>query len=426
MFSSDLTINNPTIILNEFVTKDTSNNVLVKPIKKNTKKIKPVSSLKLELTYTNYIENKIKLVSYTIPELKLVAKKYKLFLSGSKPLIIERIEQCFKKMKFAISIQCLFRGHIVRYFRKIKGDAFNNKSICVNDTDFVTMEPLNEITYEYFFSYKDNKNFTYGFNITSLIQVLKNKGKISNPYNREKLDNSIVNNIISSYKIAFIVYPEFKDENDSYNNVMRPIVSRPINTRQIIPNVLQEIYTNINNNTNIYNSRNNTVTNITNYRPTINIYTMDSDSRNRIQRINNIRANPVNQRITELFMDIDLLGNYTQSIWFSSLVKRDFIRLYQCLYDIWYIRSQMSREVRNKICPFYGPFDSIFVRPINYNDLSEEHIKLACLIAMESMVYSGIDEDSRKLGAFHALSGLTIVSPGARMALPWLYESVAF
>jgi hypothetical protein len=42
------------------------------------------------------------------------------------------------------------------------------------------------------------------------------------------------------------------------------------------------------------------------------------------------------------------------------------------------------------------------------------------------MVYSGIDDDHRKIGAFHALSGLTIVSLDARLAMPWLYESVAY
>jgi hypothetical protein len=42
------------------------------------------------------------------------------------------------------------------------------------------------------------------------------------------------------------------------------------------------------------------------------------------------------------------------------------------------------------------------------------------------MVFLGINEDSRKLGTFHALSALTIVSAGARQAMPWLYDSVAY
>jgi hypothetical protein len=45
---------------------------------------------------------------------------------------------------------------------------------------------------------------------------------------------------------------------------------------------------------------------------------------------------------------------------------------------------------------------------------------------MENMVYSGVDEEYRKIGCFHALSALTIVSYPARAALPWLYESVMY
>ena len=45
---------------------------------------------------------------------------------------------------------------------------------------------------------------------------------------------------------------------------------------------------------------------------------------------------------------------------------------------------------------------------------------------MENMVYSGVDEDHRKIGALHVLSALTVVSSGARETMPWLYESVAY
>jgi hypothetical protein len=53
-------------------------------------------------------------------------------------------------------------------------------------------------------------------------------------------------------------------------------------------------------------------------------------------------------------------------------------------------------------------------------------IQGACLTVFENMVFQGIDEDHRRIGTFHALSGLTIVSEGARQAMPWLYDSVAY
>jgi len=41
------------------------------------------------------------------------------------------------------------------------------------------------------------------------------------------------------------------------------------------------------------------------------------------------------------------------------------------------------------------------------------------------LVTSGIDRDSRALGAYYILGALTIVNHEAAMALPWLYQSMS-
>ena len=125
-------------------------------------------------------------------------------------------------------------------------------------------------------------------------------------------------------------------------------------------------------------------------------------------------------------MEIDQLGNYTLSSWFLNLNTSQYIRLYRSFYDIWHYRGQLDRDVKLKICPFGNPFAGIFDRSVYYDEISLEQIKNACLIVFENMVYSGIDDDHRKLGTFHALSALTLVSTPARNALPWLYESVVY
>jgi hypothetical protein len=40
------------------------------------------------------------------------------------------------------------------------------------------------------------------------------------------------------------------------------------------------------------------------------------------------------------------------------------------------------------------------------------------------MVFTGIDIEYRKIGALHVLSALTTVNLEARLAMPWLYDSV--
>jgi hypothetical protein len=86
----------------------------------------------------------------------------------------------------------------------------------------------------------------------------------------------------------------------------------------------------------------------------------------------------------------------------------------------------MDNITKYNICPFHSPFDGIFTRAVQYTELSILQIQLACLIVMENMIYSGIDEDYRRIGCFHALSALTIVSHPARISMPWLYESVIY
>ena len=44
---------------------------------------------------------------------------------------------------------------------------------CNNSDDFLTVEDIKEIPYEYFYSFKDNDGFLYGFNILSRFIVEK-------------------------------------------------------------------------------------------------------------------------------------------------------------------------------------------------------------------------------------------------------------
>jgi len=395
------------------------NNEIIKPEKTKKKTSKKCLDI-LEISYNNFINSKIVLEAYKIPQLKDAVKKFKLPLTGSKTVLITRITEYFHKIKNAVIIQKIFRGHMVCLSFRIRGPGYKNTKLCVNDTDFVTMEPLDEITMENFFTYQDNQNFIYGFNISSLIQIFKknlhNKNNIINPYNREKIPVNVVAHAITLYRIAYIIYPEFRAENEGFvsnNRIRRYNVNAMLNHNttdevDMPENIEREIMSRI-------------------YRPRlIANYTTNQDNYIRYNKIQQVRLQPIQQRINELFIEVDQLGNYTRSEWFSELNLRSYQRLYRCFYEIWNYRSGLQMNVKIKICPFHGPFDGIFNRPPQANELSLEQMKLACLIVFENLVYSGIDEDHRKIGCFHALSALTIVSQGARDAMPWLYESVAY
>ena len=447
--------------------------MLSKPMKQNVLysetqiRTKISNSNALLLNYKEFYKNNISLEKYKLPELKSIVRQHKLIITydkeellitGNKVLLIERIQTLFNKMKKAEIIQKNFRSWMVRYSFILNGEAVKNRSICVNDSDFVTLEPLDEIPRELFYSYKDAKDFYYGFNITSLIQMMKTKGKINNPYNREAFDIKILKNMISLYNIIQIIYPEHKDETNKVNlivsnaNISRNMIHNE-GRSQTIRNLYNEFrnrnvrsieeYTNArndNNNANNTNANTNSNTNTN----SINSYTASLSSRYYEPRVFNqqllndtvlrdnynkiveMRRKPMETRIQELFMEIDQLGNYTQSSWFSNLHRREYILLYRHLYDIWSYRAQLNNEIKNKICPLFDPFTEIFAQPIYQNHILEDQIKLACLTIIENLVYCGIDEDHKKIGTMHALSGLTMISFEARNAMPWLYESVAF
>jgi len=358
-------------IINEFISKP------------ETKKYNKTQSENL-LNYKDYFNRNISLKTYKIPELKGIAKHHGLHVTGTKPVLIERIITLFNRTKHVVKIQAIFRGWIVRFSMKLRGPALRTRNICVNDKDFVTMEPLLEIPISNFFSYVDSKSFTYGFDICSLMHCIRQKGKLENPYNRERVSTAITDDIKKLYRLCFIIFPDFKNENEKFA-VTPPPPMHPVRASQ---------------NNIIHNS-------------------MNQAQQNRLNILILNRRNTLSQRITTLFLELDQLGNYTNPNWFN-LSAANYIRLYRHLYDIWYLRSQLSRETRFNICPMNSPFTAERNMVLDF-----DYIKSACVEVFENLIFMGVDDEHRRLGAFHALTALTIVSMDAREAMPWLYESVA-
>jgi len=366
------------------LTEDISKNI--NNIFKKVERKKNIEKPNIILSYCEYIKNQNIIHKYKVPELKSIAKNLRLLVTGSKPVLIERIKTHFDKFSKCVSIQKIFRGYIVRKSFQLRGDAFKNRSICVNNTDFYTLEPLEDIDFELFYSYKDSQDFHYGFNISSLIKLMKNKNNILNPYNREIFSKNTILDIVSLYKKIFLLFPKILEPEDV-------LIEKPRNVSVHVNSVI--------NNTNDIQ--------------------LLQEIQNNIQRV---REKSINVRMNELFMEIDQLGNYTNFEWFSLLELRDYVKLYRTLYDIWNYRAQLSNTMKRNICIIGNPFANIFLERTYYQDLSFSRIREACLIVFENLVYCGIDIEHRKIGTMHALSALTVVSLGARNSMPWLYESI--
>lgn len=147
-----------------------------------------------------------------------------------------------------------------------------------------------------------------------------------------------------------------------------------------------------------------------------------------IQDVNNDISNQksIELKILDIFQNIDSLGNYSDPAWFLSLNRQQIIKFVRELHDIWDYRAQLSPDTKRKICPPNGdPFRNINVNHI-LNESNIDNIRKIVYPLLEKLVNSGVDKDSKSLGAYYVLGALTLVNENASTSLPWLFQSVSY
>ena len=249
-----------------------------------------------------------------------------------------------------------------RKFILYHGPAFKNRKLCTNNSDFITMEDINEIPLQQFFSYEDTDGFIYGFDIASLYHLIFKNNKcmkdIRNPYNRKMIPELVIKTVKIILKM-----------------------SRILKTKIILE--MEDPSTNLTN------------------------------------------EKTVELRALTLFQNIDALGNYSDPKWFLSLNRIQIIKLIRELVDIWSYRAQLSMEIKRNICPPNGnPFQNMNMNYIQ-TESELINVKKSVLEILEKFVNIGIDSDSKTLGAYYVLGALTLVNSSAAASLPWLFQSFA-
>jgi hypothetical protein len=222
------------------------------------------------------------------------------------------------------------------------------------------MEPIEEINFHQFISYKDVDGFVYGFDINSLHNVsIKSGSTINNPYNRNVIPESLIKNIKLLIRISKII---------------------KIN---------------------------------------INLRFEDDTKKISDEKVIELRA-------LSLFQNIDSLGNYSNVSWFISLNRNELFRFTRELIDIWNYRAQLSVQTKRNICPPFGdPFRNLSIQYVS-TEQNLWNVKKVLLEFMEKLVNSGIDKDSKALGAYYVLGALTLVNTEAATSLPWLFQSFSY
>ena len=300
--------------------------------------------------------------NYNIAQLKIIAKHYKLKISGNKPQLSLRIFSYLYFSLYAIKIQKIFRGMLVKKYKLVHGPAAMNRKICNNAHDFITMEPVEEINFHQFLSYKDLDGFIYGFDIISLHNLFlksKDNDQIKNPYNRNIIPETAIKNIKSVIRLSRIlkIHVNLHYEDDSQN----------VSTEK-----------------------------------------------------------SVELRTLALFQNIDALGNYSNPQWFLSLDKNKMIKMVRELIEIWNYRAQLTNEIKRGICPPNGdPFRNLSIQYI-HTEANITNVRKVILEILEKLVNSGTDKDNKALGAYYVLGCLTLVNTEAATSLPWLFQSFMY
>jgi hypothetical protein len=309
-------------------------------------------------------------------QLKSICRHYKLPVSGTKQVLTNTIYKHLYFSHYAIRIQRHWRKTYMKIYAKLHGPARFKRNLCVNETDFFTMDAVKDIPYKQFFSYLDSKdNMIYGFDIMSLHNLI------------EKNENTYKN-----------------DNNKKHSEVLNPYTRNPFSTK--VKKDFQSL-----------------------------LFFADllhDDIQLEINEIDDTKVTPssiaingynIEQRAFNLFQDIDSLGNYTNPVWFMELRRHQILLYLKEFNDIWSYRAQLSDQIKHEICPQGNPFSTIHIGELAQIPFRE--LQHTILVLMETMVRGGINQNSRYLGSTYVLCALTLVNDTAAEALPWLYESVA-
>jgi len=339
-------------------------NDITKKCEKNMPKVKKPTKINGDNIIIPTIKNydDLSKYNYNLSQLKIIAKNYKLKISGNKNELITRVYSYLYFSSYIIKIQCIFRGIIARKYKELHGPAAIKRTLCTNTDDFVTMEPIEDINFHQFLSYKDTDGFIYGFDIISLHNLfLKSKdiSSIKNPYNRALIPEIVVKNIKSILRFGKLL----------------------------------KIY--------------------------INLHYEDETQNMSSEKVVELRA-------LSLFQNIDALGNYSNSQWFLSLNRIQLIKFVRELCDIWNYRAQITLETKRNICPPHGDLFRHLSMSYIHTEENLYNVKRVILEILEKLVNNGVDKDSKALGAYYVLGALTIVNDSAALALPWLFQSFGY
>lgn len=296
---------------------------------------------------------------YSLDHLKHFVAFYGLKKKGNKSELARRIYEHLHFKSRAVKIQATFRMYLVKRYLELHGPARNNRTLCNNSDDFVTMDALSEIDFHHFISYTDEDGFVYGFHIASLHNLLlKTTTELRNPYTRKRLPMEVFKAIRAIMRISKML--------DIPLQLAFEDTTVRMTTEQMVTN-----------------------------------------------------------RAVGMFQHINMLGHYADVQWFLSLSHEKLCTFLYELEDIWEYRAGLSEQTRIDMSPDNNghPFRELS-HDIEMMGDNIHHLRMYVMKVIDTVIVRSSPVDFQTLGAYYVLCALTLVSPAAADAMPWLFEAV--
>jgi hypothetical protein len=276
-----------------------------------------------------------------------------------------RVSERNTRRAAATRIQKWFRETNPLHQWRTRGPAYHDRSLCVNDADFFSMDSVADISGFMFFSYMEKDTHIYGFDIRSIATLIANAAKANaakaededqppeNPFNRDPIP------LLEVQKVQKIV------EKLKYSKISTEWA-------KLEPQTPDQQY---------------------------------------------------RMKVVDLFQLIDGLNYYSSPDWFLVLNFSEHMKFYRELHSIWVYRANLTLEQKETIVPNY--ISNLFHHsPRAISRFSAERMKKVNMGVIKTLITSAADRNDRILGAMYVMSAMTLVNSGARDAYPWLYESV--
>tara|TARA_B110000444_G_C18802822_1_gene578335 strand:+ start:232 stop:1335 length:1104 start_codon:yes stop_codon:yes gene_type:complete len=329
--------------------------------KKSRKKIKDE-----DFDILKYKDYKVLLEkNFNVLQLKKMLKHYKQKVSGNKDEKIYRLWNYLKYSYFAVKLQSLYKGYILRRLIKLKGNGLKNREKCVNEWDCLSLQPLKEIPFDQFYSFNE-EGFLYGFDLCSIYNLVKfnltQQKKPKNPFTRKSFPSIVIEDMMKIILIGSTILKRnttiFRDKDD----------------QQLLP-----------------------------------------------------LRQKVKMKAIDIFQKIDNHGFITDVDWFMNLSRIRLGRFIKELKEVWNYRLNIPNDIKRKICPPHGrPFVDIDWVIFSANNVgSKDLMRKKVLMVLEKML-SGVDDDSKHLGSHYILGCLTLVNVNAATSMPWLFQSFMY